>query len=108
MKFRAGDIVSVRATVKHNFNEGDDDVALAFSEGIIGGASFWAAPHLLTVVKQGIVIGDNVVFGVTDPDGAGRPVKGTVLAICNGHAWIDLGGGDYCTRTLSSIERAEA
>lgn len=106
MKFRAGDVVSIQAKVKFNFDEGDEHVSLE-APGLIGGTSLWAEPDLVTVVKQGIVIGDRVKWDAA----AGHQalyLSGQVLAIANDHAWIDMGGSEYCTRLLSSIQRDEA
>jgi len=108
IKFRAGDVVSVQGTVTYNYAEEDGDDGHVHVE--IPGAirsDAYIKPQMLTVVQQTIVIGDLVKFTVPVPGEEPCSMDGRVLAISDGHAWIDLGGGEYCTRMLTSIERAE-
>lgn len=100
MVFRKGDKVSITGTIKyrpkpdeHIFIEVDgktDDV--------------WIHPNFVTLVEPFFEPGDECTFQV---QGYGEKT-GTVLASSGGHAWIDLGGGEYCTRTLGSIQRVES
>lgn len=104
MKFRKGDIVSVRGIVK--YDERDDSPGIFVDiPGIHSVALFNprdAQEGCLTLVQAYFEVGDSVTFTSN-----GSSLNGTIIGISDEHAWIDLGGGDYCTRLLSSIERIE-
>lgn len=100
MKYRKGDIVSVKAVVRHNCEDDENSVAVDIN-GVYD--AVWPRVQDVTVDQQKIEVGNDVKFVGVD-GGAGF---GTVLAISNEHAWIDLGDGDYCTRLLSGLKRAE-
>lgn len=94
-KFRKGDVVSVRGVVKHE--QGDDERIFV---DIIGcHDTVWLKPTDMTLVQPMFEIGDSIYWG---EHGAG-----IILAIQDGHAWIGMESGDYCTRLLTAIERAE-
>jgi hypothetical protein len=98
-KFRKGDVLLLKVTVKHDTNAEDGEITVMQVDGY---APIYAKVADTELVHQFIEIGDRVLWtGRSDED------FGTVLAVANDHAWIDLGGGDYCTRTLSSIYRAK-
>ncbi len=99
MKYRAGDVVTVKGVVKLNFDAADDSVSIEIPGEY---EPIWANPEDVTLVHSKIVLGDLVKF--VAPTGL---ESGRVLAISNDHAWIDLGDGEYATRLLSSIQRDE-
>lgn len=105
IKFRKGDVVTVRAVVRHNCEDDENSVAVD-----INGAydAVWPLVQDVTMIQQQIVIGDRVKFTIPVPGEEPQGLDGLVLAISNDHAWIDIGGGDYCTRTLTSVERVES
>lgn len=104
MKYRKGDKVSVLGIVKHNQNE-DKNI---FVDVIGTHDTLWLKPEDMTLVAPMFEVGDKCqwasdpAIGVAEDD----PI-GTILAISDGHAWIDRGGGDYCTRMLTTIERVD-
>jgi len=95
MNYRKGDIVSVLGIVRHD--EGDDDGV--FVDITDRHDTLWVSPKGLTLVAAKFEVGDKCQF---------MDFSGIVLAISDGHAWIDMGGGNYCTRQLTSIERIES
>ena len=98
MKFRKGDIVSLRGTVKHNFDPYDCEKDTRVFVDIVGShETIWIKPEDVTLVQPMFEIGDQVRW---DEHGAG-----TIVAINDGHAWIGMESGDYCTRLLTAIER---
>lgn len=106
IKFRKGDIVSIQGSVKYDTAEDDTFVSVwigATADTVM------PKPSELTLVRQKIEIGDMVSFTLPpigrDPEGVR---VGRVLAISNDHLWLDLGGGEYCTRLSDKVERLEA
>jgi len=100
MNYRKGDKVSVLGIVKHNQNE-DKNI---FVDVIGSHETLWLEPKDMTLVAPMFEVGDECQWG-----GTGESLGiGTVLAISDGHAWIDRGGGDYCTRMLTTIERVDS
>ena len=99
MKYRKGDKVSVTGTVTHDQRE-DKEVFVRldgyYTDIMLPAANF-------TLVQPRFDVGDTVVLA----EGPCQGQRGEILAMQNDHAWIDLGGGDYCTRMLSSIKRVE-
>ncbi len=109
IKFRKGDIVSLQAMVRHDFKDGDEDVTIDIPGSLRN--DNWIKPQFVTLVQQKIEVGDKVSFNLNpnlNPTQMADAIRvGQVLAISNDHAWIDLGGGDYCTRLLSTLHRVE-
>lgn len=99
MKYRKGDEVTVRAVVKY---DQDDDTHVHLE---INGhyQSVMLDKKLITMATPVFEVGDDVSWDAP-PDHIGG---GVILAISNDHAWIELGGGDYCTRMLTSLTRNE-
>lgn len=107
IKFREGDTVTLSAVVRYNFDPAEDEHVALDVPGSIS-SNLWAKPEAVIIARQVIVIGDRVKFIVpAGPSGSEKWISGLVLAISNDHAWIDLGGGEYATRLLSSIQRDE-
>ncbi len=105
MNFRKGDTVSLQGVIKHNYDETDSDKRV-FVDVIGSHDTLWMKPEDITLVGQLFEVGDSARWLVS----GGQEVSyqyGTVLAINDDHAWIDLGNGDYCTRLLTTIERVE-
>ena len=100
MNFRKGDKVSLIGIVKHNQS---DDKERIFVDIVDSHETVWLKPYELKMVEPLFEVGDQCAW---DKDGENSR-EGTILAINHGHAWIDLGGGDYCTRLLTAIERVE-
>lgn len=99
MKYRAGDKVTVRAVVK--YDQSDDTHVHLEIEGHY--QSVMLAQKLITMATPLFEVGDDVSW-----DAAACQVGGgVILAISSEHAWIELGGGDYCTRMLSTLTRNE-
>jgi hypothetical protein len=94
MQLRKGDKVSVTGTVTF-YQNGDDSIFVK-----IDGSheDLWIAPSVVNLVQQMFEVGDRVCWGAP-------AMNGEIIAICDEHAWIDLGGGDYCTRHFDSITR---
>lgn len=108
MQFRKGDVVSVNGTVEYDFNGGDSDDKLLFIKVSGHFQTMGLTPDYfdgagLKLVQATFEIGDDVSW----PTEASQVGGGVILSISNGHAWIELGGGDYCTRTLTSLTRNE-
>lgn len=103
-KFRKGDKVTIVGTIKHN--QGDDIDKNVFIEIAGYHSDVWINPELVTLVQPSFEIGDECTWMTNDAGGYG--VGGTILAIRDGHAWIDMGGGAYCTRLLSTIQRVDS
>ena len=106
IKFRKGDIVSVQGTVTY-VGDGDDDLVHVEIPGSIRSDSYIKA-DALTVVRQNIIAGDQVEGNFVDAAGEMQTCTGTAIAISNDHVWIDMGGGDYCTKHISYVKRAES
>ena len=107
MKFRKGDIVSLRGTVKHNFDPCDGEKDTRVFVDIVGShETIWIKPEDLKLIQQVMEVGDSVRW--PHHVHADKFLYGVILAISDGHAWIDYGIGEYCTRTTTSIERVEA
>lgn len=106
MKFRKGDVVSICGTVEYDHGTGDDtDMLFIKIKGHY--TSLGLTPdHFdetkLTLVLPRFDVGDSVCFKIGADE---NYVYGVILAISDGHAWIDYQSGDFCTRTLTSIER---
>lgn len=99
MAFREGDIVSIEAVVKYNA-EDKEDVALSIKGSY---ETVFLSLRFVTITKPLFKIGDDVSWDSPSTVVGG----GVILAIANEHAWIELGGGDYCTRMLSTLTRNE-
>ncbi len=104
MNFRKGDTVSLQGIVKHNFDASDADKRV-FVDVIGSHETLWLKPDDITLVGQLFEVGDSARWLVSGD--ADTFQYGVILAINDGHAWIDMGGGDYCTRLLTAIERVE-
>ncbi len=102
MNFRKGDTVSLQGTVKHNFDATDTDKRV-FVDVVGSHETLWLKPDDITLVRYAFEVGDSARWLVEE----NTYQYGTILAINEGHAWIDMGGGDYCTRLLTAIERVE-
>lgn len=97
MTYRKGDRVSIQGIVKHN--QGDDK--RIFIDVVGSYETLWMEPGHLTLVTPLFEIGDKCKWGDHG--------RGDILSIANDHAWIiTAGGGDYCTRLLTSIERVDS
>ena len=96
MNYRKGDIVNVQGIVKHNFEHIDGDKRV-FVDIIGSYETIWIKPEDVTLVQPMFETGEQVRW---DEHGTG-----TIIAINDGHAWIGMDSGDYCTRMLSAIER---
>jgi hypothetical protein len=104
-KFRKGDIVSIQGTVRFDKDPEDDHVSIELAGAI--GSPVWVKPETVTVVQQRIEVGDSVVLiGVFCGDGS--EYHGQILAIFEDHAWVAYGSGEFCTRMLSTLKRAES
>lgn len=99
MKYRKGDEVTVRAVVK--YHQDDDTHVHLEIEGHY--QSVMLDQKLVMMAKPLFEVGDDVSWD-SSPQQVGG---GVILAISNDHAWIELGGGDYCTRMLSTLTRNE-
>jgi hypothetical protein len=95
MNLRKGDQVSVVGIVKHTPDEGER----VFIRLPDYHSDIWVSQDSVKLVQADFEVGDSCVW-----DGDGR---GAILSIYNGHAWIDMGGGNYCTRLLTAIERVD-
>ena len=97
MNLRKGDQVSIVGVVKHT-PDGNEKVFVQLPDYH---SDVWVSQDAVKLVQADFDVGDKCTwegFG-TDP--------ATVLAISDGHAWIDMGGGAYCTRLLTAIERVD-
>ena len=104
MNYRKGDKVSVLGIVKHNQNE-DKNI---FVDVIGSHDTLWLKPEDMTLVEPMFEVGDGCTFTYTSTGAGETTGTGVILAISDGHAWIDRGGGDYCTRMLTTIERVDS
>jgi hypothetical protein len=102
MNFRRGDKVSIVGTVKHNFTTDQADPDKRVFVDVDGThETIWIKPDCVTLKQSHFEVDDRCTWeGWTDD-------PGTILAISEGHAWIDMGGGSYCTRLLTTIERVD-
>lgn len=97
--YRKGDVVSVQGTVEYD-HEGDELLFFkvpGYFQSVSLMPNQWDGANL-KLVQAALEVGDGVMW-----DNGER--SGEILAIANGHAWIDMGGGDYCTRLLTAIDR---
>jgi hypothetical protein len=97
MALRQGDKVSVVGVVKHT-PDGGEKVFIRLPEYH---SDIWIDQGFVTLVEPAFKIGDKCRWESLIPDCA------TILAVSNGHAWIDMGGGNYCTRLLTTIGRVD-
>lgn len=101
MKYRKGDVVSLTATVLHNFREGDGylyvDIDGAFSNTNVD-------PSKVELVSPRIEVGDIVDAG----DAYSLWIGATVVAIFDGRAWIHSKGGSDAVRYISELSRIDA
>ena len=105
MKYRKGDKVSIVGTVKHT----PDDGERVFIELPDYHSDIWINQESVKLVQANFEVGDKCRWDGLDKcrwDGLIADCA-TVLAISDGHAWIDMGGGNYCTRMLTTIERVD-
>ena len=93
-KFKKGDVVSLQGTIKHD--QGDEEKNI-FVDVIGAHDTLWMKPQDMTLVQPFFEVGDAVCWGDQG--------SGIVHAINDGHAWIGMASGDYCTRLLSTIQR---
>lgn len=108
MKFRKGDIVSVRGVVEYDYKDDDDSMLFIKIPGHYQSVGLPEDKFFGASVKIEMPFfeaGDSVRW--PKHVGSDEFCYGTILALTDGHAWIALGGADYCTRTCSSIERVE-
>jgi preprotein translocase subunit YajC len=98
MTFRRGDNVSVTGVVTQNHYQ-DEKVQIQLESHH---SRIRVEAAVVTMVQPRFDLGDAVEF--TDDDGG---LHGTIIAIQNGHAWVDLGDEKYRTFPLSSIVRVE-
>lgn len=100
MKFRKGDKVSVSGVVEYD-HDGSNDVLFFKIPGTYQSIGLtpdqWANAGV-KLEEPNFVVGDRVTW--TDGTGSGE-----ILSLNEGHAWIGMGGGDYCTRMVSTIQR---
>ena len=97
MSLRKGDKVSITGIIKHA-PEGKEKVFVQLPDYH---NDVWVSQDALTLVQADFEVGDKCTW-----DGFGD-VPALVLAISDGHAWIDMGGGAYCTRLLTAIQRID-
>jgi hypothetical protein len=106
--FRKGDIVTVRGTVEYDYGAAEDKLLFikvpGFYQSVALSPDQWKNAGL-ALVQPRFDVGDDVRWSDRGGNVAGQ---GTILAISNDHAWIDIGGGGYCTRMLGTIERVPA
>lgn len=105
IKFRNGDIVSIQGTVQFNQEPEDDHIKVEIPDAI--GNPVWVKPEAATVVRQHILLGDSVALVGTACDD-GSEYHGQILAIVGDHAWVAYGDGEFCTRVMSTLKRAES
>ena len=98
MNLRKGDRVSIVGTIKHN-PDGKEKIFIELPDYH---SDIWVSQNVVMLVQAYFEVGDQCTFRSDS-----EPFSGTILAINDGHAWIDLGGGSYCTRMLTSIERVD-
>ena len=106
MNYRKGDIVSVLGIVRHGKAEGN----YVFVDVTGIHTTVMLEPKEITLVAAKFEVGDKCRLATDTAIGCAEddPV-GTILAISDGHAWIEIfPGGNYCTRQLTSIERIES
>lgn len=106
MKFRKGDVVSICGTVEYDRGMTGDDTDMLFIKINGNYTSLGLTPNhfegaKLTLVLPRFDVGDSVRFKIGTDE---KYFYGIILAISDGHAWIDYQSGDYCTRLLTSIE----
>jgi hypothetical protein len=101
MNYRKGDRVSIVGTIKHTPATGER----VFMELPDYHTDIWVSQDVVTLVQADFEVGDKCSWG---NDGTDTYREGTILAISDGHAWIDLGGGNYFTRMLTTIERVDS
>lgn len=101
MKFRKGDKVSLVGVVKYDSDQIDTDGDKRIFV-TVGHDDLWLKPEMVKMVAPVFEVDDDVSWD--DIDGT---QVGTILAISNEHAWLDLGGGGYCTRMLHTISRVD-
>jgi len=99
-KFRKGDVVSLTATVSHDYDEADEKRVFVKVDGEF--RDLWLPPDALTMVRPLFEVNDSVTWKDYETSPA---CHGTILAIQDGHAWISHGDGNYCTRLLTAITR---
>jgi hypothetical protein len=100
MNLRKGDKVSIVGTVKHTPDDGEH----VFIELPDYHSDIWINQESVKLMQADFEVGDKCRW--IDRDGLIADCA-TVLAISDGHAWIDMGGGNYCTRMLTTIERVD-
>ena len=103
MAFRKGDKVSIAGIIKHD--EGDNGRVFVRIED--HHEDLWLKTETLKLIQPHFAVDDKCSFNFTNREGTDVIGVGHILAISDGHAWIDMGGGEYCTRTLTSIERVD-
>lgn len=99
MNYRKGDTVSIVGTVKHNQDDGNERVFIELPDYH---TDIWIKPEFVTLVQANFEVGDKCRWVGLMADCA------TILAISESHAWIYCGGGDYCTRMLTTIEKVDS
>jgi hypothetical protein len=97
--FRKGDKVSVTGIVMYDPSPGKNIfIDVGASKDI------WVDPDSIQLVQAYFEVGDECSW----PGSLDQTMTGTALAISNGHAWIDMGDGQYCTRLLTKIDRIDS
>jgi hypothetical protein len=104
MNYRKGDKVSIVGTVKYT-SDGKEKIFIELPDYH---TDIWVRPDVVTLVQADFEVGDKCTWPNLDEPIGENKHTGTVLAVSDGHAWIDRGSGDYCTRILTTIERVDS
>ena len=101
MNYRKGDVVSVQGVVEYDQTDNDKMVFIKIPGAVhsVAMTPQECTKANLTMVQPMFEVGESVRW-----EGHGI---GIIHAIKDGHAWIGMASGDYCTRLLTSINRDE-
>lgn len=95
--FRAGDVVSVKATVRYDQREGEK----LYIE--VGHSPVTAEPTEVTMVTPRWDAGETVFVREHGPEH--EPVKAQVIATNRGKVWVELEDGTHLTVGVMCLER---
>src|ERR1700743_1423701 len=81
IRFRKGDIVSIHGTISHTIDDGEERVFVKLPDSH---SDLWIKHQHVTLVATVFEVNDRVTW---DGDAENN---GVILAISDGHAWIDM------------------
>lgn len=106
IKFRKGDVVSVKATVRMDFYGKDDDYVYLDVPGHYNGISL--KPERVDLVKPALEHGDTVQVPCSIPGDPRPSLTAKVMAVADDMVWVQSENGSFDTVNYRDVVRVDA